>query len=252
MALKDNLVAVWELNSNGNDSHSTNNLTGVNTPGYVSGKFSQNAARLASASSQAFTIADNAALSMDDETFSIAFWTRITASSGEQRFISKYDYNSENREYSFALNQGSSNRISFMVSADGTGVSALQNADSYGAPSVDGSTWVWVYGYHEQGVGIGISVNNGTIDTTVHTGGVHQGTSPFDIGRMYDIRYIDADIQQVAVWRKLLTSDDRIAIYNGGTGLAFSAWDAASGQPASRRMGGVKFSGTQSLGMNRW
>lgn len=252
MALKTSLVALWELNGDGNDSHSTNNLTAVNSPGYVSGQYSQNAARLASASSKAFTIADNAALSMDDETFSLAAWVRITASSGEQRFISKYDYNSDNREYSLALNVGSSNRINFIVSNDGGGGLTRVDADSYGAPSVDGSTWVWVYAYHEQGVGIGISVNNGTIDTNTHTGGVHQGTSPFDIGRMYDIRYIDADIQQVAVWRKLLDAGDRTAIYNGGAGLAYSAWDASTGQPASRRMGGVKFSRNQSLGLNRW
>ena len=255
MALKDNLVALWELDEASGtryDSHGTNHLTDGSSVGRTAGKYSSYGARLASSSGDHLYVADNPALSMNDETFSGAAWIRLTADNGIARLISKVDGDAESREYGLIW-KVSAAQFAWRVDADGTGSSTTVEASSFGTPATDGTQWCWVYWYHEQGVGIGISVDNGTINTASHTTGIFQGTSAFYIGStIAGNLYPDADIQQVGVWRKLLSSDDRIAIYNGGTGLAYSAWDAATGHPASRRMGGVKFAGNQSSGMNRW
>jgi len=252
MALKDNLVALWEFNSDGDDSHSTNDLTNASSVGYVSGKYSQNAARFASASGDYFSIADNAALSFGDEDFSISMWVRITADNGNCRYLGKYNYDTDNREYAVGWKASGTPQFCFQIgTSSGSSVSTFE-ATTFGSPAVDGSEWCWLYMYHDQGNEVGISVNNGTLDITSHVGGVHSGSSDLVIGRRHTDLYCDADIQQVAIWRKILTSDERIAIYNGGAGLPYSSWDAATGQPASRRMGGVKFAGNQSLGINRW
>lgn len=252
MALKTSLVALWELSEASgtrNDSHSTNHLTPSGTPGNTAGKYSSNALRLVSASSQYLNIADNAALSMNNETFSVAGWVRMTFDNTEAWILSKWSGSS--REYILTWDR-LSKKFGFSVSNDGTSYTDVE-ATTFGTPATDGSQWCWIYAYHEQGVGLGISVDNGTINTATHTGGVYSGTEEFRVGsHPGGFFFIDADIQQLGIWRKLLDAGDRTAIYNGGTGLAYSAWDVSTGHPASRRMGGVLFAGNQSLGINRW
>ena len=231
MALKDNLVAVWELNESSGtrvDSFSTNDLTDGSSVGSTAGLFSQNAAVFASASTDYLTIADNAALSLGNEDFSISAWIRITADNGSARMLAKYHYDSDNREYAIAWDAAADNTFSFQIGfSSGTAFTEVY-ASTFGAPATNGTQWCWLYMYHENGTEIGISVDNGTIDTSAHTGGVHSGSSSLNIGRRQEDLYCDADIQQVAIWRRLLTADDRAVIYNSGSGLSYSSWDASS------------------------
>lgn len=230
MALKTSLVSLWELSEASgtrNDSHGTNHLTDGSSVGRVAGKYSSYGARFASASTDLLSIADNPSLSMVNETFSIAFWCRITGSTGIHCPLGKYNNDTDNREYCFFFNFYSTNTFGFVISSDGQNPTVV-DAGTFGSPAVDGTQWCWVYGQFEYGVGLSISVNNGAMDFLSHTGSLFSGNSDFQIGVMNNIRYADADIQQVGIWRKLLSSDDRAAIYNGGNGLAYSSWDASS------------------------
>lgn len=231
MALTDTLVALWELNeASGNraDSIGSSTLADNNTVSSESGKFSQNAALIVSANSEYLSVSDNAALSMGDIDFSIAAWIKINSDPGtEQGLVTKWNHSAEQREYRIGFRYaGGSAKFYFNISDSGGGGSQRVSADTLGVITADGSTWYWVYVYHDAANNlIGISGNNGTIDTESHSTGVYDGTSDFVLGRLASgIQQADCSIQQVAIWKRLLTSDERITIYNSGTGLAFSGW----------------------------
>jgi YD repeat-containing protein len=75
--------------------------------------------------------------------------------------------------------------------------------------------------WHDAGADtINIQVNNGSVDSTAWTLGVYDGNAPFNIGRIGgdSPSYHDGAIDEVVLYKRVLTLDERTWLYNGGGG----------------------------------
>lgn len=219
MALVDNLVAYYSL-ADVNDAHSSNHLTNNNTATFVAGLVG-NAVNLVAASIQYLSIADNAALSMGDIDFTIAAWVRLASKTTHRQIIDKGSVTSgTNPNNEYALNYIQSiDRFRFAVinSSDTAGLIA---ADNFGVPTT--ATWYFVVAWHDSVNNlIGISVNAGTANTTAWTTGVKDSTQPFLIGGGSSLP-MDGRIDEVGIWKRVLSGAEITELYNGGTGRNYA------------------------------
>lgn len=234
MALKDNLISVWELSeASGNaiDAHSTNDLTETGgTIASAAGPSALDGSRdFEAGDTEHFELADNADLSVGDIDFTVAAWVNSESLYDSNRnIIAKWNFTSNNREYILAYTN-SSGRFTFRVSSNGTsGGASTATANNLGAPSA--STWYHIVAWHDATNNqIGIAVNAGTADTTAHATGVFNGTSPFQIGVDEASDYWDGLIAQAALWKRVISSAERTELYAAGAGLPYADWDAAAG-----------------------
>ncbi len=218
--LATNLIAYWRLNEASGtrvDGFGTNNLSSVNGVGTAGGKVN-NAANFNVSSSQYLSIPDNANLSVGNQDFTIAVWVR-PASKPSQAFIAAHTLNAGNQR-SWNIDYLSSvDRFRFVVSSDGTssGFRVIQ-ADSAGSPSVN--TWYLIIVWHDSNADtINIQVNNGSIDSASHSTGVFNSNASWTMGTRGDIfDFWDGRIDEVGFWKKVLTSQERLDLWNGGNG----------------------------------
>ena len=214
-----------DATGNGNDLD-----TPINTPAQVTGIIGKGIGFTAS-SSQLIKRADTANLSFGDVDFSIVTWIKvhtITGSNTYPFFISKretgaYEYNIQFQDFAGG---GTNKAFSFYVYGTSDGVTGADViAATFGSIPLD--TWCMVYCYHDHTANtLGISVNNGTVDTTSYSGGCNDGTSDFSVGALETslgvyVQYVDGAMDEVGIWRRLLTTDEVTKLYNGGAGLTY-------------------------------
>lgn len=227
MALTTSLVACWELeeaSGTRNDAHGTNHLTDNNTVTSGTGKVAT-AASFARANQESLTITDNAALSMGDIDFTIAAWVN-RASSVDAGVVSKWDIPGSKREYVFDIE---SSIATFYVSPDGSSSTSI-TASTFG--DLGTSAWRYVICWHDATANtINICVNDGAVDSTAHTTGVLDSTATFYLGSLNDLTgngfSLDGLLDQVCIWKRVLTSGERTSMYNGGSGLSYAAMSGA-------------------------
>lgn len=234
MALIDSLISYWKLDeASGNalDAHSTNELTETSgTIAAATGKVG-GARDFEMLDTEYFTRADNAALSTGDIDFSLACWIN-PESSATSAILGKWQWDgSGEHEWVLWLN---SMTPTFSVSTNGTSIAA----SAVWGSGLSTATWYFIVIWHDSvNNQIGISVNAGTPVTASHSGGVRDGTHAFDIGGSNNASFYDGLIDEVGFWKKVLTSDERTLLYNGGNGLpypfAFTATAAVSAAPAT-------------------
>ena len=231
MAIKDDLVSVWELNEASGDaldSHGSNTLTDNNTVGAGTGVIA-GCRTFAAASSERFNMASNSSVLTGDIDFTVAAWVRLSSTSAVRSIMSKWTTSGNQREYWMHYQPTATDRFRFSVSSNGS-TQSNAIANTLGAPST--GVWYWVVGGHSASGNVAwISVNNGTVDTVSHSTGVFTGTGDFFIGGIGASLYFDGDIDQVSLWKRDLrdTPSDMATLYNGGSGLAYSSWDGAAG-----------------------
>lgn len=226
MALWDNLVAYWKLDETSGtraDSYGSNTLSeSASAVGYGTGKVS-NAADFVKANSNYLYIYDNAALSMGDIDFTVAAWLKIDDKSTSSGIVSKWYGPINNREYYILYLTGATDRISFFVSNDGTS-SASINANNLGSPSTD--TWYFIVAWHDSvNDTINIQINNGAIDSLSYASGVYNGSASFVLGSNrvgINTAPLDGMIDEVGVWKRVLSSDERTELYNSGNGTTYT------------------------------
>ena len=230
MALIDNLQAFWELgeaSGTRNDSHSTNHLTDINTVGSAAGKVGT-AADFEFDSSEYLSIADNAALSMGDIDFSIALWVYLESKPAADNYIlCKYETGTNSREYAILRVNATptpADRFRFQVSLTGSSTLAGVSATTFGAPAL--TTWYFIVAWHSAGANtLNIQINDGTVDSVSHTGGAFSGTAPFQLGAVKTTvaaLFFDGMMDQVGVWKRVLTSDEKTFLYNSGNGRSYA------------------------------
>lgn len=235
MALKTSLISCWELDeASGNaiDSHSSGyDLTDTNTVGANTGKVG-GARVFVPANVEYFTRASNSDFQTGDIDFTLAAWVYFTNTAGTQSILTKYTTTGNQREYGLVRVAGNAAR--FIISA--TGGSTTVNVDT-SALSTD--TWYWLAcGHNASSNQLWIAVNNGTPTTTSHSGGVFAGSAAMTIGGINagSAWLMDGRVDQACLWKRDLrdTPSDMAAIYNSGSGLAYSSWDAATGNRRRR------------------
>lgn len=222
MALTDNLSSMFELESNGNDSHGSNHLTAVNSPTHSTGKVG-NAGSFLIASNKSYRIVAPANLRGGDRTYSIAFWFHLPAVVTSQYMVAVDD--NGDRQYAIGVSDDISGRAFFR-----TFPSTYQYASSFGTLSVNTFYFV-VAAYNHTTDRQKISINNGTVDgtgTTVGTRDAAAGTGYFSIGnRNFPTAETPTTglIDQVMFYERDLFAipADITSLYNSNAGMSYAA-----------------------------
>jgi hypothetical protein len=239
VALKDDLISVWELNeASGNalDSHGSNDATETGgTIGAASGPAGLAGARdFEAGDTEWFTVSDNTDLSTGNIDFSLSAWVNAESLAATMWIAGKWLTTGNNREYSLVYNSGAG-RLTFRISNDGTAV-----IDTNWSSGSSTATWYFLAGGHNATANDAwVSVNAGTPVTTSHSTGVKDGTSAFHIGsRDSPADYWDGLVAQVALWKRDIRSD-LAELYAAGSGLPYSSWDGGGGgDPEGSLIGG--------------
>ncbi len=130
------------------------------------------------------------------------------------------------QEYEYWLFVNTDNVVTFRVSSSGTAFDGQVRATSMGA--LNTSTWYNAIAYHSNGTHIAVTVNNLAPTTSLYTSGVRVGSAPFTLGAFSDglsgfsTNFIDARMDEVGFWKKVLNSNDRSNLYGGGTANTYS------------------------------
>jgi hypothetical protein len=217
--LLTDLISYWkmdEASGNALDAHGSNTLTpdGIGTIGTAAGKIST-ARSLTAASSQSFSIADNASLSLGDIDCTITGWFKATTLPTFD-FVSKDIEVGSDREYLVGYN-GSRMRFGVFSPA---GAFTQVVANTFGGLST--GTWYHIAAWHDSVNNVlGISVN-GTADTLSYSSGIRDAAARFAIGsRGANSNRLDGLVDEIGLWKRMLTSGERSQIYNAGSGLAY-------------------------------
>lgn len=249
MALSDAYAAAvgaWNLDEASGDRADqvgSSTLTDLNTVGSAAGKFG-NAADFEADTSEALICAgDNAALSMGDVDFTLRCWVKLESKGATRGILAKWNASSSNREYALIYNT-SNDRYEFYVSSNGTAIANV-TANNHGSPST--GTWYLIHAWHDSvNNQIGISVNAGTANTASYSSGVFDGASSFSIGYYVGGTqlYMDGLIDDAVVLKNyVMSSAERTADYNGGTGVAFANWATSGNKTLSAASGSFTLTG---------
>jgi hypothetical protein len=218
LGLFTSLQAFWELEADGTDSYGANHLTNINSVTFATGKVG-NAGDFERSSTQKFTLTDNTAVSVVlGEELTIAAWVWLESLSTTQHLVTKGASGSAN-EY---ILQSTNTRFRFLTFDTpgfiGTG-SAV--ADTLGVPAT--GTWYFVVAWHDETADTdNIQINNGTIDSGASVG-IGDGTGGFAVGGFTTgTDTWDGLIDQVGLWKRVLTTDERTWLYNSGSGRSYA------------------------------
>lgn len=227
MAITDSLRGYWKLNEgagvpiltdlSGNSETLTNNGT---TPSGAGQGYFDRAADLEAGSSQYFSRADSAGLSMGATDFSVTAWVNLESKPANFMGIVSKDDASTQREFQIGWRNDTDRFYAFVANNLGGATTILRSATTFGAPSL--ATWYFLCAkWDSVAHTLSISVNNGAFDSTTNAGvTVADGTQAFEIGRTNASLHFDGLIAQVAVWKRVLTASEVTALYNSGNGLA--------------------------------
>lgn len=213
------LVAYWKLDGAA-DSVGANTLTDVGGVGFVAGK-QGNAASFASG--KYFYVNDNPALSMGgDIAFTVAAWVYLTGYGGLYTYkgvVDKTQYN--NDEY--LLGVYTENGIAYA----GFGIQKADNSAFVRATKNQNlalNTWYLLIGWHDPDTNAAyVSVNNGVAASATVAGGARDGTRRLEIGRSNNTpgQYFPGHIDEVGIWKRALTTDEKAYLYNSGAGRTY-------------------------------
>jgi hypothetical protein len=228
VALKDNLVAVWELDeASGNaiDVHGPHDAAETDgTIGAASGPSGLSGARdLEAGDTEWFAVADHDDLSGADVDWAVCGWFYIE-SAGTRVVVSKWLTTGNQREFQVLTISGI---LRFTVSGNGTAATSVDDTTSLST-----ATWYWFCCWHDAAANtINIQVNNGTPVSIAHSTGTLNGTGNFVLGaQSAGGSPWDGLLAQIAYWKgRYPTSDERAEIYAAGAGLPYADWDAAGG-----------------------
>ena len=232
-AFLTNLAAYWtadETSGNRADSVGSNTLTDNNTVGSAAGVLS-NAAQFVAANSEYLSHISNSDLQMGDVGFTLSAWAKVTSTAAIQVIASKYNTTADEREYAL-LFEDSPSRFTWRISTDGTS-GALVNA-SVTPGTFSTSAFYHLLAWHDPDANlIGLSVNDGTPVTASVSGGSFVGSSVFALGALVAVSagsLLDGSIDEVGIWKRVLTAEERTFLYNGGAGRTYPFLAGSSSQ----------------------
>lgn len=228
MALTDSLISWWELgeaSGTRNDSHGTNHLTDNNTVAQAAGKVG-NCADFEDGNGEFLSRADNTSLSAGDIDLTVCAWVQLESkiSNNVGNIVAKRS--AAVQEYYLRYNNESSlDRFQLEVSPNGTTGHTNVIANNFGSPSL--ATWYFVVAWHDSvNNQLGIQVNNGTANTTAYSNGIFDGTTDFCIGGYTGAsppsEFWDGLIDQVGLWKRILTASEKTFLYNNGSGKTYA------------------------------
>jgi hypothetical protein len=217
VALVDDLIAAWELDeASGNalDSHGSSDLTDNNTVGSGTGLVYGSARDFENGSTEYFSRADNADLSVTDQDFTFEAWVQTESDPGGKWVLSK----GSGANIAYGLLAFSSTWRFRVSSADGF----VNDTSVDSGTAVSNGTWYHVMcGHRATANQIWIRVNAGSEVTAAYSAGTYDDTQPFYIGAFNAGTTWDGLIGPVRFWKRD-ASGDATELYNAGAGRTYA------------------------------
>ena len=249
ITLLTGLISYWKLDEtsgSATDSHGGNTLTATGSPGTAAGKVGNartfpSGAQLAATPTTSFNV-----LQTGNIDFTISCWAKTPASfisSPPVVFGKIWDVNIQEFYLSVV-----SNKFVWKVN------NGLQEVADTADVVMD--TWYhFVCWYDSVNNQLGLVINNGTPFITAQTTGVNaQMNATFRIGHSGWSNAWGGLVDELGFWKRVLTPEERTAIYNGGAGLSYpfvpptvgkywvggtDNWNATAGSKWSLASGGA-------------
>lgn len=224
MALADGLISLWKTDETSGtrvDAHTGgNDFSDNNTVTSATGILG-NAAQFTSANAEWLSRVDNASLSLGDVDFMYSLWFLCDDTNTTRPIISKWTDSGNQR--AMLLQWVANTGPKFWASSNG---STFPSVAWSSMPT--GSAWHFCcFGHDSVANELFIQVDNGTTVTFSHSAGVFDNTADFLVGA-YNAAvgaFFNGRIDELAFWKGRVPSlAERTELYNGGAGLAFSAW----------------------------
>lgn len=211
MALVDGLQAYWNFDeSSGNAIDSVASLTATNngSTAYASGLIN-NGADLEASSSNYFTVADTAAVRVDDG-WSFSMWFKPESVT--------------NFQVLWRQRSGENGISCYMDSTGALTIGAGSGSFTNAAPStltITNATWNHVVIYWN-GSSTKLYINNSSPET-INIPAITPPNSTLFIGRDYAGAsfFLDGIIDEFGIWNRELTATDVSNLYNSGAGFAY-------------------------------
>lgn len=214
--LLTNLKVWWNLSSV-NATYSSNNLTNNNTVTFNTGKVG-NAGYFVRSSMQNLSIADNDDVSLGDRDWTITGEVYLDNLTNIQTVIAKRSGTGSGQgEISYIFNTAT-NKLELYVFNSGTTANSVLSHST-----VSSGQWYFFTLWHDNIANkIYQQINDGTIVETTLSITPHDGTSPFRIGcQQTNTICLDGRVDEVAIWHRVLTSEERTYLYNSGNGRTY-------------------------------
>jgi hypothetical protein len=231
------LLAAWELEDDGNDSHGENHVvTNQNTV-----TFSGTSADFERSSSQMLIYADVSGLRLTDtHDWTIETWASFE-STGTRQVLHGKDTGS-NSEWYLYLHESDAHL--YFETYTGSGASGPQSleASTFGAVSTATLYQVMVQ-YDSTNNQMGIQINNGTLDTLGSVTTIFTSTGPPKLGGDSFGDYFDGQLKWTRIWKRLLTSPEKSFLYNSGTGRTYTEIAAFAGGAVNPAQGSLVLAG---------
>ena len=236
-------ISFWKLDETSGarvDSVGSNNLQDNGNPSQLPGKINS-AIHLSLAGTQYLNIPDNSSLSTGDTDFTFAGWVKADDLTTYRVVASKRN-SSSNGEWLLLYDPVIKNFKFYTY--NGTTATGGVAASSLGQPTTN--TWYYIVAWRDKvAKTVNIQVNNGAVDTAIETGIPADSTADFKIGYTYSPSTAWAgDIDEVGFWKKVLSTTERTALYNNGTGWTYTNPISIS---IATRSNAQVISGTQGL-----
>lgn len=168
--------------------------------------------------SKYLTIADAPALNPTGD-FTLAAWFALPITTARQAIVAKGTIAAATCQYVLFFHEAATNRIKFVVSNGTTTYTAIAN--TFGVPNT--AFHLAVCSYISATGKIQIQIDNGAKDEVdSFTGGVPATAQTFNVGALAGGGNSgDQKVDEVGLWSRNLTTAERTALYNGGSGITY-------------------------------
>jgi hypothetical protein len=161
---------------------------------------------------------DDAAFSFGDQPFTVTGWVKDTYSQSHF-FVAKATGASAASDEYWLGYAASASRFRWVVSSGA--VRAILDATAFGAPAP--GAWYFLAAWHDPAEDrVYLQVNDAAPAWLAHSAGCHDGANDLVLGMSSAYAAGSAALgvlDEVGIWARLLTAEERSSLYNGGRGL---------------------------------
>lgn len=217
-SLLTGLVHYWTLDEQSgtrNDSVGSAHLTDNNTVGYSSGK-NGNAASFVGANSESLS-SNTLAVPAVEADFTASLWFYMNSSVGGQALLTQWG--------TIGSNTGLFSLGYYMTTPGALDLYVWDAAYKNASVAVTTSAWhLAVIWYSTTDKKFYLSVDNGTPASIAVAGINTLATYGIRIGSESGQRYSNSNIDEVGIWNRVLTAQERATLYNSGAGKFYPSF----------------------------
>lgn len=216
--LMNGLANYWKMDETGGDaidSHGNDDIPGVNTPLGAPGKLG-NARTFVRNDAQSFSRVAGDSLSMGDIDFTFSLWVNLNQVNCG--ILSKWTgFGTTQSEFHLENPSGGNLQWGVVGPTGGTTANTVNGMATLGA-------WHHAVVWHDSvNNEIGAMIDGGNIGTVPHPDGCNFfPTAMFTFGDVSGMFFKhDGMLDEVGLWRRMLTPGERLELWNSGNGLAY-------------------------------